>query len=192
MLVASSAVAAAAQPAVDTASKLVAAARAQVGVTTMYDPAFVKLAYPNGDLPRERGVCTDVVVRAYRDAFGIDLQRLVHEDMTASFQSYPKAWGLKRPDASIDHRRVLNLRVFFKRNGRELPVTVSGADYAAGDLVTQVLPGNLPHIAIVADTKTADGARPLVIHNIGAGTRIEDTLFAYPITGHYRFRPVDR
>jgi uncharacterized protein len=170
--------------------RLIAAARAQVGVTTIYDPTFVKLAYPGGDLPRERGVCTDVIVRAYRDAFGIDLQQLVHEDMLASFKSYPAAWGLKAPDASIDHRRVLNLKVFFNRKGREFPVSRSPVDYAPGDLVTQELPGGLPHIVVVSDARSQDGVRPLVIHNIGQGTKIEDTLFVYRITGHYRYGPL--
>jgi uncharacterized protein YijF (DUF1287 family) len=172
------------------ASQLVAAARAQVGITTIYDPAFVKLAYPGGDLPRERGVCTDVIVRAYRDAFGIDLQQLVHADMLASFANYPPMWGLRAPDTSIDHRRVPNLKVFFRRKGRELPVTRSPADYAPGDLVTQELPGGLLHIAIVSDTRSQDRTRPLVIHNIGRGTMVEDTLFAYRITGHFRFGPL--
>lgn len=172
------------------AERLLAAARAQVGVTTIYDPAFVKLAFPGGDVPRERGVCTDVVVRAYRDAFGIDLQKLVHDDMARNFASYPKAWGLSAPDASIDHRRVLNLRAFFKRKGLELPVSAAAADYAPGDLVTQLLPGGLHHIVIVADARSPDGARPLVIHNIGRGTQIEDTLFLFKITGHYRFGPL--
>jgi uncharacterized protein YijF (DUF1287 family) len=169
------------------AERLIAAARGQVGVTTIYDPTFVKLAYPSGDLPPERGVCTDVIVRAYRDAFGIDLQRLVHEDMIANFKSYPAVWGLKAPDASIDHRRVLNLRIFFRRKGRELPISHSPDDYTPGDLVTQELPGGLPHIVVVSDARSQDGARPLVIHNIGQGTRIEDTLFVYRITGHYRY-----
>jgi uncharacterized protein YijF (DUF1287 family) len=172
------------------AEQLIAAARAQVGVTTIYDPTFVKLAYPGGDLPRDRGVCTDVIVRAYRDAFGIDLQQLVHVDMLASFASYPALWGLRVPDASIDHRRVLNLKVFFRRKGRELPLSRSPIDYAPGDLVTQELPGGVPHIVIVSDTWSQDGVRPLVIHNIGQGTKVEDTLFVYRITGHYRFGPL--
>ena len=172
------------------ASRLIAAARAQIGVTTIYDPAYVKLAYPGGDLPRDRGVCTDVIVRAYRDAFGIDLQQLVHADMLVSFASYPTTWGLRVPDTSIDHRRVLNLKVFFRRQGRELPVSSSPGDYAPGDLVTQELPGGIPHIVIVGDARSQDGARPLVIHNIGQGTRIEDTLFIYRITGHFRFGPL--
>ena len=177
-------------PASVPAQRLIAAAMAQVGVTKIYDPTFVKLAYPGGDLPRERGVCTDVIVRAYRDAFGIDLQQLVHIDMLASFASYPSGWRLTAPDASIDHRRVLNLKVFFRRKGRELAVSDAPADYAAGDLVTQQLPGGLPHIVIVSDARSRDGARPLVIHNIGHGTTIEDTLFSYRITGHYRFGPL--
>jgi uncharacterized protein YijF (DUF1287 family) len=179
-----------AAPAPLPAERLIAAARAQIGVTTIYDPAFVKLVYPGGDLSPERGVCTDVIVRAYRDAFGIDLQELVHQDMLASFKSYPVVWGLKAPDASIDHRRVLNLKVFFRRKGRELPVSHSPVDYASGDLVTQELPGGLPHIVIVSNVRSPDGARPLVIHNIGQGTRIEDTLFVYRITGHYRYGPL--
>ena len=170
--------------------QLIAAAQAQVGVTTIYDPTFVHLPYPGGDLPRQRGVCTDVIIRAYRDAFGIDLQQLVHADMLARFASYPPAWGLRAPDTSIDHRRVLNLKVFFKRRGRELPVSRSPTDYAPGDLVTQELPGGLQHIVIVSDARSQDGTRPLVIHNIGLGTRVEDTLFVYRITGHYRFGPL--
>jgi uncharacterized protein len=177
-------------PASRAAERLVAAAQAQVGITTIYDPAFVTLGYPGGDLPRERGVCTDVIVRAYRDAFGIDLQQLVHEDMLASFSSYPPVWGLKMPDASIDHRRVRNLRVFFRRKGRELAVGRSPVDYAPGDLVTQELPSGLPHIVIISNARSQNGAHPLVIHNIGQGTKVEDTLFVYRITGHYRFGPV--
>src|SRR5215831_19181827 len=125
-----------AQPAAQTsrpAKQLIAAALAQVGITTIYDPTFVKLAYPGGDLPRERGVCTDVIVRAYRDAFGIDLQQLFHVDMLANFKSYPPKWGLRGPDTSIDHRRVLNLNVFFSRKGKQLPVSRSPVDYAPGD-----------------------------------------------------------
>jgi uncharacterized protein len=177
-------------PASRAAERLMAAARAQVGITTIYDPVFVPLAYPGGDVPRERGVCTDVIVRAYRDAFGIDLQQLVHVDMLASFKSYPTMWGLTAPDASIDHRRVLNLKVFLRRKGQELAVSSSSADYAPGDLVTQELPGGLPHIVIVSDALSQDRVRPLVIHNIGQGTKIEDTLFVYRITGQFRFGPL--
>lgn len=169
--------------------QLVTAARQQVGVTIVYDPAYVRLAYPGGDIARERGVCTDVVIRAYRDAFALDLQQLVHEDMVRHFSAYPANWGLTRPDRNIDHRRVPNLMAFFKRRGAVLPVSDRPGDYQAGDLVAQMLPGNLPHIAIVADELNAAGSRPLVVHNIGAGARLEDSLFAFPITGHARFAP---
>jgi len=178
-----------AETAGDPGERLVKAARAQVGVTLTYNPAYVRLSYPGGDVSPEQGVCTDVIVRAYRAALNLDLQKLVHEDMKSSFASYPKQWGLKRPDTNIDHRRVPNLQMFFQRKGASLPVTTSPADYRPGDLVTQMLPGNLPHIAIVSDRRSSDGARPLVIHNIGAGTREEDSLFAFPVTGHYRFVP---
>jgi uncharacterized protein YijF (DUF1287 family) len=166
--------------------RLVAAAEAQVGVTVTYDPAYVRLPYPGGDVPRDRGVCTDVVIRAYRDAFGIDLQRLVHEDMRANFARYPRAWGLSRPDPNIDHRRVPNLQVFFRRQGRALPADAGPATFAEGDLVTQMLPGNLPHIAVVTGQAGASGA-PLVVHNIGGGARLEDRLLDFPVTGRYRF-----
>jgi uncharacterized protein len=169
------------------ADKLIKAARAQVGVTLRYDPSYTRLKFPNGDVPREIGVCTDVVIRAYRDAFGFDLQSAVNADMKRNFSAYPKIWGLKGADANIDHRRVPNLRTFLKRKGAEREVSSDGAAYQPGDLVTQNLPGNLPHIAIVSDTRNAAGTAPLVIHNIGGGAQIEDTLFAFDITGHYRF-----
>ncbi|ANH05989.1 DUF1287 domain-containing protein [Shinella sp. HZN7] len=177
-----------AQPAEDGAQKLVVAARRQIGVTLTYDPAYSRLDYPGGDVPRERGVCTDVIVRAYRDGLAIDLQVLVHEDMRKAFSAYPALWGLKRTDRNIDHRRVPNLQTFLKRAGAALPASRDSADYRPGDIVSQMLPGNLPHIGIVADDRSADGARPLLVHNIGAGARLEDVLFAYPLTGHYRYR----
>ena len=164
---------------------LAAAARKQVGVTVGYDSAYRKLAYPNGDVPRESGVCTDVIIRALRDARKIDLQKLVHEDMKTSFSKYPQMWGLKAPDANIDHRRVPNLQCYFKRKGYALPVSKNAADYKPGDIVTVMVGGKLPHIMIVSDKKTAAGV-PLAIHNIGSGTQEEDVLFAYPLTGHYR------
>jgi uncharacterized protein YijF (DUF1287 family) len=167
---------------------LVQAARSQIGVTLRYDPAYVSLPYPRGDVPPDRGVCTDVVIRAYRKAYGCDLQSLVHEDMARTFQAYPKTWGMKGPDKNIDHRRVPNLQTFFERQKARLPVTDRGVDYLPGDLVTVMLPGNLPHIMIVSDRKRSDGL-PLVIHNIGQGTREEDYLFGFPRTGHYRFVP---
>jgi uncharacterized protein YijF (DUF1287 family) len=167
--------------------RLAAAALAQVGVTLHYDPAYTKLAYPNGDVPLERGVCSDVVIRALRRQ-GTDLQRLVHEDMKAHFSAYPRNWGLRRPDRNIDHRRVLNLQTYFARRGFALPITKNARDYATGDIVAYTLPGDLPHIGIVAARRTVDGARPLLIHNIGAGTQIEDRLFDYEIVGHYRWK----
>jgi uncharacterized protein len=169
------------------AGKLIKAARAQVGVTLRYDPSYSNLEFPNGDVPREIGVCTDVVIRAYRDAFGFDLQSAVNADMKRNFSAYPKIWGLTRADANIDHRRVPNLRMFLKRKGAELEVSSDGLGYRPGDLVTQNLPGNLPHIAIVSDAMNTAGTAPLVIHNIGGGAQIEDTLFAFELTGRYRF-----
>ncbi|TYC65068.1 DUF1287 domain-containing protein [Stappia sp. BW2] len=169
--------------------ELIAAAESQIGVTVIYDPAYVSLPFPDGDLPRERGVCTDVVVRAYRDAFGYDLQSAVNADMKSNFSSYPQIWGLKRPDKNIDHRRVPNLQAFFRRQGAALPITETAEDYAPGDIVSQMLPGNLPHIAIVSHRASRDGQRPMLVHNIGAGTQLEDRLFEFRITGHYRFRP---
>src|SRR5262249_39791688 len=129
----------------------------------------------------------DVVIRAYR-AIGIDLQVLVHEDMLANFGSYPRQWGLSKPDTNVDHRRVPNLQKFFERAHAKVPSTAAAAEYLPGDLVTWMLPGNLPHIGIVSDRRASDTGRPLVIHNIGVGPKEEDMLFAYPITGHYRYR----
>lgn len=166
---------------------LVAAARAQIGVTLHYDPAYVALAYPRGDVPIERGVCTDVVVRAFRQV-GYDLQELVHRDMKGAWSAYPHPaqWKLKRPDPNIDHRRVPNLATFFTRHGVALGVSKDAKDYVAGDIVTWQVPPGLPHIGLVADVRTAAGV-PLIIHNIGNGTQMEDRLFAYTITGHYLF-----
>jgi uncharacterized protein YijF (DUF1287 family) len=174
-------------PADPWAEKLITAARSQVGVTLLYDPSYTKIPYPGGDVPRLRGVCTDVVVRAYRDALNVDLQKLVHDDMAAAFSTYPKTWGLKRTDSNIDHRRVPNLRVFLKRQKAERPVTTSGLDYLPGDIITQRLPGNKPHILIVSNVLNAEESRPLTIHNIGWGARMEDMLFGFEITGHYRY-----
>lgn len=169
------------------ALKLVRAARAQIGVTTRYDGAYRRIRYPMGDVPAQAGVCTDVVVRAWR-AQGVDLQQLVHEDMRRAWHAYPKLWGLKRPDTNIDHRRVPNLAVFFRRRGQSLPASRQPEDYRPGDMVTWMLPGNLPHIGIISDRKSASGT-PLVIHNVGAGTQEEDALLRWPVTGHYRYRP---
>jgi uncharacterized protein len=166
------------------ARALALAAMSQVGKTTIYDPAYVRLPFPNGDVPIERGVCTDVVVRAFRD-LGVDLQAELHRDMVANFASYPKLWKLTRPDPNIDHRRVQNLRTWLHRRGAELKVSTVGADYWPGDLVTVDVTG-LAHIMVVATTLAPDGSHYLVAHNIGQGAQVEDSLFEYPITGHYR------
>ncbi len=172
-------------PAPTKALALVESARAQIGVTTTYDPAYVSLKYPQGDVTEERGVCTDVVIRALRKV-GFDLQQLVHEDMKKNFSAYPKIWGLRRTDKNIDHRRVPNLQTYFKRRGISLPVTKNTKDYQPGDLVTCKVAGNRPHIFIVSDKMSASGV-PFIIHNIGSGTKEEGELFTYPITGHYRW-----
>jgi uncharacterized protein len=166
-------------------SRLTAAARDQVGVTVTYDPAYVPLEFPGGDLPRDRGVCTDVVIRALRDGWGIDLQLAVNRDMKADFAAYPPLWGLSKTDRNIDHRRVPNLQTLLERVGAELPLDDGPVPYLPGDIVTWTLPGNLSHIGIVSDQRTADGT-PLILHNIGRGAQEEDILFAYPMTGHYR------
>ena len=164
---------------------LVRTARTQIGKTLRYDGSYQILDYPNGDVPLEVGVCTDVVIRAFRSGLSLDLQKLVHEDMRANFSRYPKNWGLRGPDKNIDHRRVPNLKAYFKRKGYELPVSKDADDYKPGDLVTCIVPPHLPHIMIVSDRKNANG-QALVIHNIGAGAREEDRLFEFKITGHYR------
>jgi uncharacterized protein YijF (DUF1287 family) len=163
-------------------------AEAQVGRTLGYDSAYRQLRYPGGDVPLETGVCSDVVVRAFRGA-GVDLQVLVHRDMQAHFSAYPRTWGLRRPDANIDHRRVPNLATFFRRQGKELEASRRSADYAPGDIVIWRLPSGVPHIGIVSDQKEPGSDRYRVVHNIGAGAQIEDTLFAFAITGHYRWFP---
>lgn len=170
----------------NTAAVVERSARAQIGVTKSYDPDYVKLAYPNGDLPMERGVCADVVVRAFRGA-GLDLQKLVNEDMKKNFSAYPKNWGLTKPDPNIDHRRVPNLMKYFERSGKSLPVTKQTSAYRAGDIIAWRLDGRLYHIGIVAAERSCDGSRPLIIHNIGAGTQAEDRLFDFEIIGHYRW-----
>jgi uncharacterized protein YijF (DUF1287 family) len=164
---------------------LVQAALEQTRHPTRYDGAYRRLAYPGGDVPADVGVCTDVVIRAYR-ALGVDFQVLVHEDMARAFDAYPHLWGMRGPDASIDHRRVPNLRTYLERAGARLPVSRDPADYRAGDLVTWSLPGNLPHIGIVTGL-VSEAGRPRIVHNIGRGPEIEDMLFDFPITGHYRF-----
>ncbi|MFQ5568903.1 MAG: DUF1287 domain-containing protein [Rhodothermales bacterium] len=169
-----------------TTVQIVEAAIEQVGQTIYYDPAYRRLAYPGGDVPSDRGVCTDVVVRAFR-AVGVDLQVLVHEDMKAAFWAYPQLWGLSRPDANIDHRRVPNLMTFFERAGKALPLSDDPSHYVPGDVVAWRLPGGRLHTGIVANVHAPGTSRFLLVHNIGAGARMEDILFAYEIIGHYRY-----
>lgn len=173
-------------PATDFATRLSDAAMERTHHSVRYDGRYIAIDYPNGDVPANIGVCTDVVIRAYR-SLGIDLQQQVHEDMLVAFDTYPDLWGLSRPDHNIDHRRVPNLQVFLQRHGTSLPVTQVADDYLPGDLVTWMLDGNLPHIGIVVEARSRDGKRHQIVHNIGAGPMLEDVLFRYPITGHYRY-----
>jgi uncharacterized protein len=172
----------------DKIDTLIQAALTQTTQRVTYDGSYRRIPYPNGDVSAHIGVCTDVIIRAYR-TLGIDLQQRVHEDMRAAFAAYPKLWGLTKPDSNIDHRRVPNLQTYFKREGAALTVRRDASVFQKGDLVTWMLPGNLPHIGIVTDRHSADGKRPLIVHNIGQGPKLEDMLFEYPITGHYRFMP---
>ena len=164
--------------------------RRQTQVTTGYDPAYTTLRYPGGDVAPQTGVCADVVVRGFRAA-GVDLQKEVHEDMQAHFDVYPKLWGLRRPDPNIDHRRVANLMTYFTRQGWARPnprAADAEADYLPGDIVCWRLPSNHLHVGIVTDGKDELSHLPLMVHNVGAGTREENVLLAWPIIGHYRPR----
>jgi uncharacterized protein len=169
-------------------AKIVAAAIGRTNSSVRYDGSYVKIPYPNGDVPAESGVCSDEIIRIYR-AVGVDLQKEVHEDMLQNFDQYPHPakWGHSRPDANIDHRRVPNLMVFFTRKGESLPISDRPEDYATGDLVTWDLGGDVPHIGIVVDRLAASSQRHLIVHNIGEGPKMEDVLFAWKITGHYRY-----
>jgi uncharacterized protein len=166
--------------------RLSAAAEERATHSVVYDASYVRISYPNGDVAADRGVCADEIVRAYR-LLGIDLQRLVHEDMRAAFEVYPNRWGLRAPDRNIDHRRVPNLATFFARNGKSLTVSANGDDYKPGDVVAWALADGRPHIGMVTERRSRDGKRPLVMHNIGLGPQIEDMLFELTITGHYRY-----
>ena len=156
----------------------------------IYDGSYVSLAYPNGDVPSGTGVCTDVIIRSYR-GIGIDLQKLVHEDMRGNFALYPskRIWNLNSTDRNIDHRRVPNLQTYFERHGTSLAISADKADYNVGDIVTWILPGNLPHIGMVIDQINVASGNKMIVHNIGQGPKIEDMIFDYKITGHYRFEP---
>lgn len=172
----------------ESSEAVVTAAHKRTTASVRYDPKYVSLTYPGGDVPDDTGVCTDVIIRTYRSAFGFDFQKAVHEDMKDNFSSYPQNWGLKRADKNIDHRRVPNLERFLKRNGAAVKITQKADNYEPGDIVSWRLGGYLPHIGIVSDNKAADGT-PLIIHNIGAGPVEENMLFATDINGHFRFFP---
>jgi uncharacterized protein YijF (DUF1287 family) len=169
---------------------LVEKAREQIGVTTSYDSAYQKIPYPGGDVAKDTGVCSDVVVRAFR-GLNIDLQKELHEDMTRAFDQYPRKWGLKHPDANIDHRRVPNLMTYFKRQGWSVALSAKPADFRAGDVTAWDLGGGVTHIGILSDRRSASGT-PLIIHNIGRGVQEEDILFRYEIIGHYRPKLISR
>lgn len=169
----------------------VEAARSQIGKTRIYDPSYLAIAYPNGDVPIDRGVCTDVIIRALRVAYNYDLQKAVHEDMKNNFSKYPQIWGLKQPDRNIDHRRVPNLQTFFERKGWALPLSNQIAEFQAGDIVTCIVPPHLPHIMIVSDRMSRNKI-PLVIHNIGSGTQEENLLLEFKLTGHYRIKGIEQ
>jgi uncharacterized protein YijF (DUF1287 family) len=166
--------------------RLSAAAEERATHSVVYDASYQQISYPNGDVAADKGVCADEVVRAYR-LLGIDLQRLVHEDMVRDFSAYPTRWGLKAPDKNIDHRRVPNLATFFTRQGASLPVSANADDYKPGDVVAWALADGRPHIGMVTERRSGDGKRPLVMHNIGFGPQIEDMLFGLTITGHFRY-----
>lgn len=167
---------------------LVAAAVERTHHSVRYDPAYVRISYPGGDVPADTGVCTDEIIRSYR-AVGVDLQKEVHEDMVQNFAAYPAKWRWLRnhPDTNIDHRRVPNLQVFFQRKGEALPISNRADNYMPGDLVTWDLGPNIPHIGIVVDQKNLLSGRNMIVHNIGQGPKMEDVLFDWKITGHYRY-----
>jgi len=169
------------------AEKLASEALLLIEQEVVYDPAYYNIDYPNGDVPAGRGVCTDVVIRAYR-AVGIDLQEEVHEDMLGHFDLYPKIWGLRQPDSNIDHRRVPNLMRYFERFGTEKAISARATDYLPGDIVCWNLGGAITHIGIISDERSMDGSRPLVVHNIGNGQVLEDCLFDFRIIGHYIYQ----
>lgn len=168
--------------------KLSKAAISIIDPTIYYDPSYISIKYPNGDVPKSKGVCTDVVIRAYRK-LDIDLQKEVHEDMKANFSKYPnlQKWGMTKTDTNIDHRRVPNLEIFFERKGKKLVVTENANDYKTGEIVTWMINEKLPHIGIITNKKSADGKRNLIVHNVGYGQVLEDCLFSYKIVGHYKY-----
>jgi len=170
------------------ATKLSDAALSIIDPNVIYDPSYFGIKYPNGDIPKNKGVCTDVIIRAYRK-LGIDLQKEVHEDMKSHFSKYPnlKKWGMTKTDTNIDHRRVPNLEIFFERKGKKLPVSKNASDYKTGEIVTWLINNKLPHIGIVTNRKSKDGKRNLIVHNVGNGQVLEDCLFKYEIVGHFKY-----
>ncbi|KLT71210.1 hypothetical protein AB674_04905 [Flavobacterium sp. ABG] len=168
--------------------KLSDAAISIIDPTIEYDPAYFSIPYPNGDVPKNKGVCTDVIIRSYRK-LGIDLQKEIHEDMVANFSAYPnlEKWGMTKTDPNIDHRRVPNLEVFFERKGQKLAISQDPSAYKTGEIVTWMINGKLPHIGIVTNKKSKDGKRNLIVHNVGRGQVLEDCLFDYEIVGHYKY-----
>lgn len=169
--------------------KLSEAAISIIDPSIDYDPAYFSIKYPNGDIPKNKGVCTDVIIRSYRK-LNIDLQEEVHEDMAANFSEYPnlKKWGMTKTDTNIDHRRVPNLEIFFERKGKKLSVSEDAKDYKTGEIVTWMINGKLPHIGIITNKKSEDGKRNLIVHNVGGGQVLEDCLFEYKIVGHYSYK----
>lgn len=169
--------------------KLSDAAISIIDPSIHYDPSYFKINYPNGDVPKNKGVCTDVIIRSYRK-LGIDLQKEVHEDMIENFSDYPnlKKWGMTSTDTNIDHRRVPNLQVFFERKGIKLPLSQNAKDYKTGEIVTWIINNKLPHIGIVTNKKCRDGKRNLIVHNVGQGQVLEDCLFEYKIVGHFKYQ----
>lgn len=169
-------------------SQLSDAAIAIIDSNIIYDPSYFSIKYPNGDIPKNKGVCTDVIIRAYRK-LGIDLQKEVHEDMKSHFSKYPnlKKWGMTKTDSNIDHRRVPNLEIFFERKGTKLTVSENENDYKTGEIVTWMINSKLPHIGIITNKKSADGKRNLIVHNVGNGQVLEDCLFKYAIVGHFKY-----
>jgi hypothetical protein len=170
------------------ADKLSEAAISIIDPSINYDPAYYSIKYPNGDIPANKGVCTDVIIRTYRK-LNIDLQKEVHEDMVANFSKYPnlEKWGMTKTDTNIDHRRVPNLEIFFERKGTKLPVSENAKDYSTGEIITWMINGKLPHIGIITSKKSEDGERNLIVHNVGGGQVLADCLFEYKIVGHYKY-----
>ncbi len=165
---------------------LAAAALAHSGNAVTYDPAYYKIAYPDGDVPPNKGVAADVVVRCYR-GMGMDLQVLVHEDMAEGFRLYPQLWGASGPDTNIDHRRVANLQRFFEHKGQTVTPSRNAADYRPGDIVVWSLANAESHIGIIVPGPGDHAGEAWVVHNMGAGVKWENILFDYSIQRHFRF-----